>query len=227
MFPDGYAANLRRGVNLTTLRINGLKTHDYHVWIERLLPVMVRGYVPDHVWQVLAELSFFFRQLCAKELSLGVVTELEKMAPVLLCKLEQIFPPGFFLSMQHLLLHLPAQTRMGGPVQWRWCYAIERVLKTLRKKTGNKCQIEGSLTEGFCLEEVSNFTTTYYGENLPSGHNPPPRYNAEENESSLSLFQGQFGSASGASTKTLQFQEWRIIMLYVLTNLTEVEPYMG
>jgi len=60
-FPDGYAANLRRGVNLTTMRINGLKSHDYHIWIERLLPVMVRGYLPDHVWQVLVELSNFFR----------------------------------------------------------------------------------------------------------------------------------------------------------------------
>jgi hypothetical protein len=69
MFPDGYAANLRRGVNLTTMRINGLKSHDYHIWIERLLPMMVRGYLPDHIWKVLAELSYFFRILCAKELS--------------------------------------------------------------------------------------------------------------------------------------------------------------
>jgi hypothetical protein len=38
------------------------------------------------------------------------------------------------------------------------------------------------------MEEVSNFTTTYYGDNLPSVHNPPPRYNAGENESTLSLF---------------------------------------
>jgi len=60
-FPDGYAANLRRGVNLTTMRINGLKSHDYHIWIERLLLVLVRGYLPDHVWQVLVELSNFFR----------------------------------------------------------------------------------------------------------------------------------------------------------------------
>jgi hypothetical protein len=29
---------------------------------------MVRGYVPEHIWKVLAELSFFFRQLCAKEI---------------------------------------------------------------------------------------------------------------------------------------------------------------
>ena len=66
MFPDGYAVNLWRGVNLSTMRINGLKSHDYHIWLERLFPMMVRGYLPDQVWQVLAELSFFFRQLCAK-----------------------------------------------------------------------------------------------------------------------------------------------------------------
>jgi hypothetical protein len=66
MFPDGYAANLRRGVNLTTLKLKGLKIHDYHIWIERLLSMMVQGYVPEHVWQVQAELSYFFRQLCVK-----------------------------------------------------------------------------------------------------------------------------------------------------------------
>ena len=115
MFPDGYAANLRRGVNLATLRINGLKSHDYHIWVERILPVMVRGYVPDHVWQVLAELSCFFRQLCAKELSRDVLAKLETNAPLLLCKLEKIFPPGFFNPMQHMILHLPHEARMGGP----------------------------------------------------------------------------------------------------------------
>jgi hypothetical protein len=32
--------------------------------------------------------------------------QLEKEAPVLLCKLEKIFPPGFFNPMQHLFIHL-------------------------------------------------------------------------------------------------------------------------
>jgi hypothetical protein len=53
MFPDGYAANLRRGVNLSTLRVNGIKSYDYHIWIEQLLLAMVRGYVPEHVWLAL------------------------------------------------------------------------------------------------------------------------------------------------------------------------------
>jgi len=218
MFPDGYAANLKRGVNLATMRVNGLKSHDYHIWLERLLPVMVRGYVPDHVWQVLAELSNFFRQLCAKELSRTVVAEMEKMAPVLLCKLEKIFPPGFFNPMQHMILHLPYEARMGGPVQGRWCYSIERCQKVLRTKCKNKCKIEASIAEAYILEEVSNFTTKYYADNLPSVHNPPSRYNADGDESSLSIFRGQLGSASGATHKTLKHEEWCIIMLYVLSH---------
>ena len=75
---------------------------------------MVRGYVPKHVWIVLVELSNFFRQLCAKELSHTVVADMERMAPVLLYKLEKIFPPSFLNPMQHLILHLPYEARMGG-----------------------------------------------------------------------------------------------------------------
>ena len=63
---------------------------------------------------MLAELSFFFRQLCAKEISQTVAQDLEKATPVLLCKLEKIFPPGFFLPMQHLIVHLPSEAHLGG-----------------------------------------------------------------------------------------------------------------
>jgi hypothetical protein len=67
-------------------------------------------------------------------------------------------------------------------VQGRWCYPIERCLKTIRKKCRNKSKIEASIAEAYILEEVSNFTTTYYGDKLPSVHNLPPRYNDGGNE---------------------------------------------
>ena len=203
-----------------------MKSHDFHILIERLLPAMVRGYVPDHIWQVLAELSYFFRQLCAKELDRFVVRDLEKAAPVLVCKLEKIFPPGFFLPMQHLIVHLPYEARMGGPVQARWCYPIERCLKTVRTKCRNKAKIEASIAEASILEEVTNFTQLYYTENLPSVHNPLPRYNVDENESNLSLFQGQLGRSSGSTNKRLENEEWRMIMLYVFHNLPEVKSFI-
>jgi hypothetical protein len=164
-----------------------MKSHDFHIWIEWILPAMVRGYVPEHVWLALSELSYFFRQLCAKELSQTVIADLERLTPVLLCKLEKIFTPGFFNPMQHLILHLPYEARMGA-VQGRWCYPIERYLKTIRKKCRNKCKIEASIAEAYILEEVSNSTTTYYGDKLSSVHNPPPRYNDGSNESNLIIF---------------------------------------
>jgi hypothetical protein len=56
---------------------------------------------------VLAELNFFFRQLCAKELDREVVEKLNEQAPKLLCKIEMLLLPGFFNTMQHMILHLP------------------------------------------------------------------------------------------------------------------------
>jgi hypothetical protein len=114
MFPDGYAANLKRGASLDKLKIFGMKSHDWHICLERVMPVMLRGFIPKDEWLVLAELSYFFYVLCAKELSPAVIYDMEKLAPELLCKLEKIFPPGFFNPMQHLILHLPTEARLGG-----------------------------------------------------------------------------------------------------------------
>ena len=78
------------------------------------MPVMLRGFIPKDEWLVLAELSYFFHVLCVKELSLGVLEEMEELALELICKLEKIFPPCYFNPMQHLILHLPTEARLGG-----------------------------------------------------------------------------------------------------------------
>ena len=81
------------------------------------------------------------------------------------------------------------------------------------------------MVEAFILEEVSNFTIAYYKDGLPSVHNRPSRYNADESSSNLSLFKGQLGRGSTATCKTLQQHEFHTIMMYVLLNLDEVVPY--
>src|SRR5664279_3038703 len=189
MFPDGYAANLRRGVKHDAMKIIGLKSHDYHIWLERLLPVMVRGYIPEGHWRVLAQLSYFFRVLCAKEVSPTVIKEMEEMAPEMLCKLERIFPPGFFVPMAHMILHLPTEARMGGPVQNRWMHGTERQQKNLRFKSRNTCKIEASIAEAFVIEEVANVITTYYPPDVPTMHNPCLLYtsDAADEEDSVDL----------------------------------------
>jgi hypothetical protein len=88
-FPDGYAADLKRAVNLKTRKLTRLKSHDFHILMVRIIPVMFRGYMPDAMWQAISKLSYFYRQICAKEISKNMMEKLEKEIPVLLCKLEK------------------------------------------------------------------------------------------------------------------------------------------
>jgi hypothetical protein len=65
-FPYGYTTGFKRAVNLESGKLNGVKSHDYHIFKERLLPVMFHVYLNDDVLKVLAELSHFYRQLYPK-----------------------------------------------------------------------------------------------------------------------------------------------------------------
>jgi hypothetical protein len=100
---------------LDTGKLSGVKSHGYHIFMKRLLLVMFHGYLDDDVWMMLAELSHFYRQLYAKEIKKDMMEKLEEEIPVLLCKLEKIFSPGWFNPMQYLLVHLSYEAKIGGP----------------------------------------------------------------------------------------------------------------
>ena len=78
------------------------------------------------MWQALTELSLFFKDLISTVLKVLDMKRLEEEIPIILYKLERIFPPGFFDSMEHLPIHLPYEAKIAGPVQYRWMYLFER-----------------------------------------------------------------------------------------------------
>ena len=52
---------------------------------------------------------------------------LEREIPIILCRLERIFPLSFFDSMEHLPIHLAYEAMIAGPVQYIWMYPFERL----------------------------------------------------------------------------------------------------
>jgi len=44
------------------------------------------------------------------------LVRMKENIPIMLYKLERIFPPAFFDSMEHLVIHLPMEAIVGGPV---------------------------------------------------------------------------------------------------------------
>jgi hypothetical protein len=116
-FADRYVTNIKRAVNVGTGKLNGMKSHDYHIIMERLMPVIFCGYLNVDLWKIFTEL--FYRRICAKEVLKAMMEKLGKEIPLLVCKMEKVFPPEWFNAMQHLLLHLTWEARFGGHVQFR------------------------------------------------------------------------------------------------------------
>ena len=101
-------------VDTKKLKLFRMKSHDYHVFMQRLVPI------------ALTELSLFFKDLILTTIKSEHMMKLKNDIPITLCKLELIFPPNFFDSMEHLPLHMAYEARIAGPVQYRWMYPFKR-----------------------------------------------------------------------------------------------------
>ncbi|CAN1792090.1 hypothetical protein LINPERHAP1_LOCUS19539 [Linum perenne] len=129
--------------------------------MQQLLPLLIRKLLPKHVRVPLIQLCSFFKDLCSKTGNIDNLNRLEGQISLTLCHLERIFPPSFFDIMVHLTVHLVSEVKLGGPVQGRWMYPVERFLSTLKSYVGNKAQPEGSITEGYLAEECLTFCSRY------------------------------------------------------------------
>ncbi|XP_021716888.1 uncharacterized protein LOC110684761 [Chenopodium quinoa] len=118
-FPDAYASNISRCTSLQDGKIMGMKTHDYHVFMQDLLTPAFKGVIDEKVLEPFRELSLFFKQLCSKTLKVSDLKQMESNIAVTLFKLERIFVPAFFGVMIHHPMHLATEARMAGPVHCR------------------------------------------------------------------------------------------------------------
>ena len=106
-YPDGYAANISRSVNAKNGRLSDLKSHDYHVLLQRILPIGLQGFPYKDISIVLFELGSFLQDLCLRTLKQSKLEKLEERIVLILCRLERFFPLAFFDVMVHLVVHLP------------------------------------------------------------------------------------------------------------------------
>ncbi|KAJ0546909.1 hypothetical protein HanIR_Chr08g0366171 [Helianthus annuus] len=160
-FPDGYAGHLAKNVIVEQGKAHGLKSHDCHVLIQRLIPIAIRPFMTKEIRDALVELSQFFKKLTQATLHVNELEVLQEDVVKILCKLERIFPPSFFTVMVHLCVHLPQKAILGGPVQLRWMYPIERYLGHLKKYVKNLAKPEGSIAEAYVVEEAITFCSHY------------------------------------------------------------------
>jgi len=74
--PDGYTSNISECVNLNERKLFNLKSHDFHILMQYLLPTALRMVKDDNLY-ICCELSYFFKGLCAKEPNVNKLDELQ------------------------------------------------------------------------------------------------------------------------------------------------------
>jgi hypothetical protein len=89
------------------------------------------------------------------------VKRLKLKIPLILCKLEKIFPLAIFNVMVHLAMHLPDEALLTGPVQYGWMYPIKRRLDTLKNFVRNRARPEGSIAEAYAASDTLTFCSRY------------------------------------------------------------------
>ena len=122
------------------------------------------------------DIGSFFRDLSARTLTVDVIRQLDENIPILMCNLEKIFPLSFFDVMEHLVVHLPYEALLRGPVHNGWMYPYERAMKYLKGKAKNLARVEDSIVAESLNEETSHFTSYYFGSQVRTRKTTTSRY---------------------------------------------------
>ncbi|XP_065860184.1 uncharacterized protein [Euphorbia lathyris] len=157
-----------------------------------------------------------------------MLERLELQIPITLCKLEKIFPPAFFDVMVHLAVHLATEAKLGGPVQYRWMYPIERFLRKLKCYVRNKSRPEGSMAEGYIVEESLIFFWRYLHD-IETKFNQLKRNSEGVHEDlykGLSVFAHNGFPLNQDKSRSLTEQERKQAHIYMLKNCEEIQSFL-
>ncbi|KAI3793975.1 hypothetical protein L1987_36599 [Smallanthus sonchifolius] len=222
--PDGFGSNFKNKVLPNNSNIIGLKSHDYHILMQRLLPIGVRSGLHKNVSTTINDVCTFFQKICARSVDVKDMYEANEEVVKILCNLEMIYPPTFFDIMVHLILHLPEEAILGGPVYMRWMYPFERYMKKL-KAYRNKAKPEGSIVEGYVADEALTFCYMYL-DGMQTKFNRPDR-NADAGipKRQFQVFSSQCRPISKKKIKALSEHANKSLQWFVLNNCDEIKAY--
>ncbi|GJR57262.1 hypothetical protein Tco_1499424 [Tanacetum coccineum] len=160
--PDGFGSCFKHKVTDNDTNITGLKSHDCHIMMQRLLPYELQNYLPDKIAKPIIELCSLFKQICSATLMKDDMLEAQIKVVDIMCDLELIYPPALFDIMIHMVIHLPLKALEGGPIHPRWMFPFERYMTKLKGYVRNKAKPKGSIAEGYVAEEALTFSSHYF-----------------------------------------------------------------
>src|SRR3954470_17936378 len=102
---SGFSSNIKGIINMAEKKFQNLKTHECHVIMTQLLPVELRGLLPENIRLAIVKLCAFLNAISQKVIDPEIIPRLQNDLVQCLVNFELVFPPSFFNIMMHVLLH--------------------------------------------------------------------------------------------------------------------------
>ncbi|KAK1558021.1 hypothetical protein QYE76_037318 [Lolium multiflorum] len=167
--PSGFSSNIKGIINMAEKKFQNLKSHDCHVIMMQLLPIALRGLLPENVRVAIVKLCAFLNAISQKVINPEVLPRLQNDVVQCLVSFELVFPPSFFNIMTHLLVHLVEEISILGHVFLHNMFPFERFMGVLKKYVRNRARPEGSIAKGYGNEEVIEFCVDFVPDLKPIG----------------------------------------------------------
>ena len=104
----------------------------------QLLPVVLRGILPENVRLAIMKLCAFLNEIWHKAIDLQKLIQLQNDVVQCLVSFEMVFPPSFFNIMTHFLVHIVKEINILGPVFPHNMFPFERYMAVLKKYVHNR-----------------------------------------------------------------------------------------
>ena len=131
--PSGYSSNIKGTLNFPDKKITNLKSHDCHVLMTELLPLVLQGILSENVRSTIVKLYAFLNGIPRKVIDPDRLIKVQNNMVQFLVGFELIFPQSFFNIMTHLQVHIVKEIDILEPVFLHNMLPFERFTGTTRK----------------------------------------------------------------------------------------------
>lgn len=101
-----FSSNIKNLVNMEELKINRYNTHDCHIMLSVFLPIAIKAANSPWLKLSVTRLSYFFNAVLKKVITEDELNDLWTHMKETMCIIEMVFPPSFFDTMEHFIIHI-------------------------------------------------------------------------------------------------------------------------
>jgi hypothetical protein len=167
--PTGFSTNIKNLVSMPELNVSGYNIHDCLTMLSLFLAIAIRAVNHPYLKMLITCMFYFFNAISKKVIDIVELDEIRKEVRVTMCQLEMCFPPSFFDTMEHYMIHLVDQIFVLGPMYIHYMYPYERHMVVMKGYVCNRAHPEGSMIEGYTTEEVIECCIDYMKDGNPIG----------------------------------------------------------